>query len=79
MGIPYVHFSPGGGNGNPLQYSYLENSRDRGAWRAAVHELQRVRHGGVTEHTTQVGGEEEFSLPPLISLCSKQASYLKEG
>ena len=29
--------SPGGGNGNPLQYSYLENSMDRGAWQAIVH------------------------------------------
>jgi len=34
----------GGGNGNPLQYSCLENSRDRGACRAAVH--------GVTESDT---------------------------
>ena len=29
--------SPGEGNGNPLQYSRLENPRDRGAWRATVH------------------------------------------
>ena len=29
--------SPGGGNGNPLQYSCLENSMDRGAWWATVH------------------------------------------
>ena len=29
--------SPGDGNGNPLQYSCLENPRDRGAWRATVH------------------------------------------
>ena len=29
--------SPGGGNGYPLQYSCLENSMDRGAWRATVH------------------------------------------
>ena len=29
--------SPGGGHGNPLQYSCLENSMDRGAWRATVH------------------------------------------
>ena len=29
--------SPGGGNGNPLQYSCLENPMDRGAWRATVH------------------------------------------
>ena len=28
---------PGGGNGNSLQYSYLENTMDRGAWRATVH------------------------------------------
>ena len=28
---------PGEGNGNPLQYSYLENSVDRGAWEATVH------------------------------------------
>ena len=29
--------SPGEGNGNPLQYSCLENSTDRGAWWATVH------------------------------------------
>ena len=29
--------SPGGGHGNPLQYSCLENPMDRGAWRATVH------------------------------------------
>ena len=34
--------SPGGGHGNPLQYSCLENPMDRGAWRARVQELQRV-------------------------------------
>ena len=28
---------PGGGNGNPLQYSCLENSMNRGAWQAAVY------------------------------------------
>ena len=30
--IPELGRSPGGGNGNPLQYSCLENSMDRGAW-----------------------------------------------
>ena len=34
--------------GNPLQYSYLENPMDRGAWRATVHGIQRVRHDSVT-------------------------------
>ena len=35
--IPGLERSPGGGNGNPLKYSYLENSMDRGAWWATVH------------------------------------------
>ena len=36
--------SPEGGNGNPLQYSCLENSMDRGAWWATVHGVTRVEH-----------------------------------
>ena len=32
------------GNGNPLQYSCLENSMDRGVWRATVHGVARVGH-----------------------------------
>ena len=35
--IPGLGRSPGQGNGNPLQYSCLENSMDRGGWRAAIH------------------------------------------
>ena len=35
--IPGLGRSPGEGNGNPLQYFCLENSMDRGAWRATVH------------------------------------------
>ena len=31
-------------NGNPLQYSCLENSMDRGAWQARVHRVARVGH-----------------------------------
>ena len=31
--------SPGGGNGNPLQCSCMENPMDRGTWRATVHEV----------------------------------------
>ena len=34
--IPGSGRSPGGGNGNPLQYSCRENSMDRGAWQATV-------------------------------------------
>ena len=33
--------SPGGGHGNPLQYSCLENPMHRGAWRATVHRVTK--------------------------------------
>ena len=39
--IPGSGRSPGIGNGNPLQYSCLENSMDRGAWRAIVHGVSK--------------------------------------
>ena len=44
--IPGLGRSPGEGNGNPLQYSCLENPVDEGAWRATVH--------GVTKSQTQL-------------------------
>ena len=37
--IPGLGRFPGGGDGNPLQYSYLENSMDRRAWWATVHRV----------------------------------------
>ena len=45
--IPGSGKSPGEGNGNPLQYSCLENPMDRGTWRATVHR--------VTESQTRLG------------------------
>ena len=39
--IPGLGRSPGEGNGNPLQYSCLENPMDRGAWWAAVHRVAK--------------------------------------
>ena len=42
--IPGSGRSPGEGNGNPLQYSCLENPMDIGAWWAAVHRAARVEH-----------------------------------
>ena len=45
--IPGLGRSPGQGNGNPLQYSCLENSMDRGAWRAVVNE---VAESDMSEH-----------------------------
>ena len=39
--IPGLERSSGGGNGNLLQYSCLENPTDRGAWRATVHQITK--------------------------------------
>ena len=44
--------SPGGGHGNPLQYSCLENPLDRGAWWATVHRVteSQTRLSDVAQH-----------------------------
>ena len=45
--IPGLGRSPGEGNGKQLQYSYLENPLDRGAWQAIVHGV--TRESGMTK------------------------------
>ena len=47
--IPGSRRSPREGNGNPLQYSCLENPMDRGVWRATVHGVARVKHNLATK------------------------------
>ena len=42
--IPGLGRFPGGGHGNPLQYSCLENLMDRGAWQTRVHKVTGVGH-----------------------------------
>ena len=46
--IPVLGRSLGGVNGNPLQYSWLGNPMGKGAWRATVHAVARVRQDLVT-------------------------------
>ena len=43
--VPGLGRSPGGGHGNPLLNSYLENPVDRGAWRATVFRVSKSRTG----------------------------------
>ena len=63
--IPGLGRSPGEGNGNPLQYSCLENPTDRGAWQATVH--------GVTKtftFTYDLMGEYMLSHFNCVRLCA---------
>ena len=61
--VPESGRSPGGGNGTPLQYSCLENSRDRGAWRAIIL--------GVTESDKTEQLSTRAHTPKLYFVCLK--------
>ena len=56
--IPGLGRSPTGGNGNPLQYSCLENPMDRGAWQARVHRVAQswTRVKGLSMSTLSARG-----------------------
>ena len=58
--IPGSGRFPGEGNGNPLQYSCLENTMDRGAWWATVH--------GVTKSWTQLSTRTHTTYIVTLSL-----------
>ena len=57
--IPLLGISPGEGNGNPLQYSCLENLMDRGAWWATVHRVAKSQ-----TRLKQLGMHAEDTLKP---------------
>jgi hypothetical protein len=75
--IPGLGKSPGGGNGNPLQYSCLEDPMDRGAWWATVHGVRKSQ-ARVSEHArpslpaqplspSSLGAREPAGLLPSTS------------
>ena len=53
--------SPGGGNGNSLQYSCLENPMDRGAWWAIVHRVVKSRTR-LKQLSTHTEAQSSFAL-----------------
>ena len=66
---PWVGRSPGGGHGNPLQYSCLENPTDRGAWQATVHGVTQSQtrlstHGTIGTSNTASPGPVPTLYPP---------------
>ena len=56
--IPGSGRSPEGGNGNPLQYSCMENPMDRGAWQATVH---RAAKSWTHMHSVQFSSVQSLS------------------
>ena len=83
--------SPGGGNGNPFQYSSLRNPVDRGAWWATVHGVSKSRIGlsdGACTHIVwmswgkgmvsniQAGREEELPRCPELPCPGEDPSRL---
>ena len=68
--IPESGRSPGGGHGNPLQYSCLENPTDRGAWRATVHRVtrRRTRLSYFNTHTCTQEALQGLGHQPLQAL-----------
>ena len=67
--IPGLERSPGEGNGNPLQYSCLENPMDRGAWRATVH--------GVAKSWSQLKQLRSSIMPLIIFNVFLQSNVLE--
>ena len=62
--IPRLERSPGEENGNPLQYSCMENSMDRGAWQAIVH--------GVAKSQTRLSNFTSSLLQTIIVIYLNQ-------
>ena len=70
--IPASGRSPGGGHGNPLQYSCLENPMDRGAWRADIHSVAESNMTEATQRThngvEQVPETVRFTKPEIFTI-----------
>ena len=66
---PQVHIDSGQGNGNPLQYSCLENLRDRGAWWAAVHGVEQSRTRLNRLSSSHIDSPISFSLLHYYHWC----------
>ena len=67
--IPGLGRSPGGGNGNPLQYSCLKNPMDRGAWWATVQRVSKnwTRLSNSPPKTDLIKQDQVTGLPFLSS------------
>ena len=72
--VPGSGRSSGEGNGNPLQYSYLENPTDRGAWQATVQALAGCQESDITAGQQLKYNNNGLKMIKLITSLSKTAS-----
>ena len=73
-GIPGSGRSPGGGHGDSLPYSCLENPMNRVAWQATVHRVIELDTTEATEHTHTLGltvALETFDLPCRVQTLNR--------
>ena len=68
--VPGLRRAPGEGNGNPLQYSCLENPMDRGAWRAPVH--------GVAKSRTRLKQQHKHTRVQLVVPQNNYSNSIKD-
>ena len=81
--IPESGRAPGGGHGNPLKYSCLENPTDRGAWWAIVHkrvghdrsDLAQPSHSTYNKYQSRQPCEVELEL--IANFISLQGTLMK--
>ena len=66
--------SPGGGNGNPLQYFCLENPMDRGAWRATAHGV--AKESDTTEQLSTNIHAHNLSKIVIVNRIVQMHAYL---
>ena len=87
--IPRSGGSPGEGNGNPLQYSCLENPMDRGGWQATVHGVakesdrtERLNNNGkamqCAVHSLVLSEESEHTSAFRTSHLCKISSFVRD-
>ena len=70
--IPGLGRFPGGGHGNPLQYSCLENPMDRGGWRSTVHGVaksQTLKRRNTHNEESQMSAHRCTAVTPRKGHC----------
>ena len=76
--IPGPERSSGVGNGNPLQYSCLENSMDKGDWPAIVHEVTKSQTG-LSMHAEEKKKNEQLAGKHSLTLSKTELEHGFQG